>query len=40
MKRAWVVRKRRYMKDFAALASSPWVDMEEHLLLNCQNFHY
>jgi hypothetical protein len=29
-----------YMKDFAELASSPSVDMEERLLLNCPNCHY
>ncbi len=39
MKQAWVVRRRMYMKNFAALASSPSVDMEVHLLLNCPNSH-
>jgi hypothetical protein len=40
MKQALVVQKRKYMKDFGVLASSPLVDMGGHLLLNCPNCHY
>jgi len=40
MKQALVVQRRRYMKDFGVLASSPLVDMEGRLLLNYPNCHY
>jgi hypothetical protein len=35
-----VVQRRRCMKDFVVLASSPLADMEGRLLLNCPNCHY